>query len=158
VSSVRQEQQLQIADEVIDTVGSDLRSAFRLGENESTLENGLGVERKRLGGPIGAHAPIPHRRFDISFQRRGMAADAAVSLAGWNWSSCPTTAIQFRVDSALTAAPILTTQAYGPAKAVNWAKRESAAARAASGAVIVTHISSGRSSNSKARKLQRAYS
>ena len=123
VLSVRQEQQLQIADEVIDTVGSDLRSAFRLGENESTLENGLGVERKRLGGPIGAHAPIPHRRFDISFQRRGMAADAAVSLAGWNWSSCPTTAIQFRVDSALTAAPILTTQAYGPAKAVNWARR-----------------------------------
>ena len=64
---------------MIDTVGSDLRSAFRLGENESTLENGLGVERKRLGGPIGAHAPIPHRRFDISFQRRGMAADAAVA-------------------------------------------------------------------------------
>src|SRR5437879_3575448 len=69
------------------------------------------------------NAPIPHRRFDISFQRRGMAADAAVSLAGWNWSSCPTTAIQFRVDSALTAAPILTTQAYGPAKPVNWARR-----------------------------------
>jgi hypothetical protein len=79
VLSVRQEQQLQIADEVIDTVGSDLRSAFRLGENESTLENELRVERKRLGGPIGAHAPIPHRRFDISFQRRGMAADAAVT-------------------------------------------------------------------------------
>src|SRR6516225_12470207 len=46
----------------------------------------------------------------------------------------------------------------GPADAVNCEKRTSAAARAASGALMISHNSWGRSSISKVRKLQHACS
>src|SRR5690606_18148078 len=49
----RTEKQFQIPGEMIDALGGDVRSAFRLGEDEGALENGLGVECERPGCPIG---------------------------------------------------------------------------------------------------------
>src|SRR5215472_19295499 len=104
-----------------------------------------------------SRCPLPARCRRCHAFREGPLTEAiaGAQLGRRELVLMPTTAVQVRADSALTAARVFV---YGPTKAVNWAKRESAAARAASGAVIVTDISSGCSSNSKVRKLQQACS
>jgi hypothetical protein len=71
------EQHFDVAAQMIDAVCGDLCSARCLGEDEGALDDGLCVQRERFRRPIGCHVPLAHRRFDIGFQRCGMACDAA---------------------------------------------------------------------------------
>jgi hypothetical protein len=71
--------QLDIVVQVIDAGGGDRRPALSLGQYESTLENGLRVQRETLGRPFRAYPVKSHRFCDVGFDFRGMAADAGVT-------------------------------------------------------------------------------
>src|SRR5215469_3255587 len=65
--------------QVADTVGRDLRSALCFGENERTLEHGLGMKRQAGSAPIGPYAVDLNRLSDGALKLRGMAADGGVA-------------------------------------------------------------------------------
>src|SRR5271154_2724978 len=60
---------------MVETLGRHCGASLGLGEDEGALDDGLGMEREALGGPIAAYVVFPHRLADISFERSRMSAD-----------------------------------------------------------------------------------
>jgi hypothetical protein len=70
------EEHFEIAAEMIDGGGGDVRATGSFGEDESSLKDGLGVQRETLGGPVRLDAVLVDGFGDVRFERGGVIGDA----------------------------------------------------------------------------------
>src|ERR1700676_934442 len=75
------EKHFEIAPQVIKAGGGYFRTFLGLSENESALDNGLGVERQAARRPITLNAVLLHSLPDVGLKRSGVPTDAL--LAGF---------------------------------------------------------------------------
>ncbi len=73
------EEHFDIAVQMIEAGGGNVRTLLGFRENEGSLNDGLGVEREASGGPLSLDAVLAHGFGDVGLERCGVPADALVA-------------------------------------------------------------------------------